>query len=631
MNEKELWTRIKSKIERGGAWLSWALALITAAGLFVLTEVCNYNTKLAQMSGKNILMNGAILFFVLLTVYVMTDRWWVSIGFCGILFTLLGIINIYSMLFRSTPISARDLFNARSAMNVLGSYDIAWNKRVGFAVCAGVGFCLLAFISFLAERKRKFTWKRWAVRLVCGAAAIGAFFWWGCLSPHAIKPANLSTLRYEEGYQVYGFMQVSVEIFQKAAYKVAKPAGYTWEQVAELEKRLAGQKRGQESDEGPDCLWKNGAKELNGQTPDIILIINESWYDLTLVADLTTDVEVMPYIHNMENTLQGYIVGPMISGGTNLSEYEALTGNSLQLMQGITPFNSLNMEGAMSMVSCLKEQGYETAVMHPETRSTYNRIIAYPAMGFDSYYFIDDFEEWDYWEQRTEYVTDASCFRNMLKVYDAMEDGPRFFYNLTTQNHGDYVHNNFQKSTVHVQEDLGEEWLGYRANEYLSCVNLTDQAFKELTEELAKRERPVLVCMLGDHGPAFLEDVAHRELAQEEMNMRLHSTPYVIWANYDLGETELPKFMGLPYVPSVLLKLSGAELTPYYQYMAEEMLPQVPVLTAYAQYGDKDGEFYVYGEESPYEELLNAYFYMEYNTLTGKGGQAEGLFHLEER
>lgn len=626
MNREQLWTRMK----RGRNWLPWLLALVTAAGLFVLTEICNYNTKLAQMSAKNILMNGAILFFVLLAVYIITDRWWISIGFCGILFSVLGIINIYSMLFRSTPISARDLWNARSAMNVLGSYEISWNKRTSFAVCAGVCFCLAAAVSFWAERRKKHALKRWFYQLCGGGVAIAAFFWWGCLSPHAIKPANLSTLRYEEGYQVYGFMQVSVEIFQKAAYKVAKPAGYTWDQVAELEKQLGGQEssgKGQASG-----FWKEGQTALGEQMPDIFLIINESWYDLSLVSDLTTDVEVMPYIRNMENTLQGYIVEPNISGGTNLTEYEALTGNSLQLMQGITPFNSLNMEGAVSLVSCLKEQGYETAVMHPETRSTYNRIIAYPAMGFDSYYFIDDFEEWDYWEQRTEYVTDASCFRNMLKVYDAMgEEGPRFFYNLTTQNHGDYVLNNFQKSTVHVQEDLGEEWLGYRANEYLSCVNLTDQAFQELIQELEGRERPVLVCMLGDHGPAFLSEVANKELSQAEMNMKLRSTPYVIWANYDLGETELPEFMGLPYVPSVLLKLSGAKLTPYYRYMAEEMLPQVPVLTAYAQYQDRDGVYYTYGEESPHTELLNNYFYMEYNTLTGKGGQAEGLFHLEER
>ncbi len=457
----------------------------------------------------------------------------------------------------------------------------------------------------------------------CGGGIITAFFWWGCFGPKALKPANISTLRYEEGYQVYGFMQVSVEGFQKAAYKVEKPEGYSLEQVEKLGEELGTGK-------------EQAVKYLGSAVPDIrqadiFLIINESWYDVSQVSDLTTDVEVMPVIKNMENTLQGYIVEPNISCGTNLSEYEALTGNSLQLMQGITPFNSLNMEGATSIVSCLKEQGYETAVLHPESRDTYNRILAYPAMGFDSYSFIDDFEEWDYWEQRTEYVTDESNFKNVLKVYEGMsEEAPRFFYNLTTQNHGDYVLNSYQKSTVHAQREFEDEWLGYRVNEYLSCVNLTDEAFGNLIQRLKEQERPVLVCMVGDHAPAFIESIADKEMSQEEMNMKLRSTPYVIWANYDLGEAKLPEYIGLPYIPSILLALAGAQQTPYYEYMANEMLPQVPVLTAYSQYRDKDGNYYTYGEESPYSELLQSYFYMEYNTVKSKNGRIDTLFHLSQ-
>lgn len=616
-----MWTRGREQIKKGTALRPWLLAVATAVVLFLVTEICNYNVKLSQMEKRNIFMNVAIIFCVLLTVYVLSDRWWISIGICGILFPVLGLINIYSIQFRNTPISARDLFNARSAMNVLGSYTITWSKRAALAVAVLLGLCAVALFCFKLERRKKHTWKHWGIQLLAGGVVIGAFFWWGCFAPNALKPANISTLRYEEGYQVYGFMQVSVEVFQKAAYKVEKPQGYSRGKVAVLEEKSG------DTAEGLGL----GKLASDISQADIFLIINESWYDLFLVSDMTTDVEVMPQIKNMENTIQGYIVEPHISSGTNLTEYEALTGNSLQLMQGITPFNSLHMEGATSIVSCLKEQGYETAVLHPESRDTYNRIVAYPAMGFDSYYFIDDFEKWEYWEQRTGYVTDESNFNNVLQVYNEMpDDSPRFFYNLTTQNHGAYALNSYWKSTVHVQEEFEDEWLGYEVNEYLSCVNLTDGAFANLIEKLKNQDRPVLVCMLGDHAPAFVESVADKELGPQEADMKLRSTPYVIWANYDLSGIDLPEFIGLPYIPAILVELAGARQIPYYDYMINEMLPQVPVLTAYSQYRDKDGNYYTYDEESPYEELLQSYFYMEYNTVKGKDGRSDTLFHLLE-
>lgn len=598
------------------AFLPWLLSIGTAILLFVETEICDYNSKLLQMEWKNIVMNVTILFCVLLVLYILFDRWWFAIGFAGILFSILSIINVYSIQFRGTPISARDLYNARSAMNVMGSYAVTLNKRVCLAFLIGIFLCLAAFLCFKIEKKKRHSWKRWAIQLALGIGVVITFFQVCCFGSHAVKPANISALRYEEGYQVYGFMQVSIEVFQKAAYKISKPDGYTAEAVEELASQISDEKK----------------NEASKQLPDIILIINESWYDLTQVSDLTTDVEVMPHIKNMEGVIRGYVVEPGISSGTNLSEYEALTGNSLQLMQGITPFNSLNMEGASSIVSCLNEQGYETAAFHSETRSTYNRIIAYPAMGFQQYYFIDDFQEWDYWEQRTEYVTDESNFKNLMKIYDGMsKDTPRFVYDLTTQNHGDYILNNYQKSTVHVNEEFEDEWLGYRINEYLSCVNLTDEAFWKLTEELKDQERPVLVCMLGDHAPAFVEDVADRDLTWEETNMRLRSTPYVIWANFDLKALDLPEYLGLPYIPSALLKLAGAELTPYYDYMVNELMPQIPVLTAYTHYQTADGKYYQYSEKTPYKEALNTYYYMEYNTVKGGSERVDELFFLPQK
>ncbi len=69
-------------------------------------------------------------------------------------------------------------------------------------------------------------------------------------------------------------------------------------------------------------------------------------------------------------------------------------------------------------------------------------------------------------------------------------------------------------------------------------------------------------------------------------------------------------------------------MSPYYTYMADELLPQVPVLTAYTHYRAADGSYYQYSEETPYKEALNTYHYMEYNTVKGGSECVDGLFHL---
>lgn len=80
-----------------------------------------------------------------------------------------------------------------------------------------------------------------------------------------------------------------------------------------------------------------------------------------------------------------------MGGGTNSSEYEMLSSNSLMLMPSITPFNWLNLHKANSLVSNLKDLGYATLAAHPYTNSNYRRDSAWLTLGFDETHFQDDF------------------------------------------------------------------------------------------------------------------------------------------------------------------------------------------------------------------------------------------------
>ena len=68
-----------------------------------------------------------------------------------------------------------------------------------------------------------------------------------------------------------------------------------------------------------------------GETPNLIVIMNESFADYTSIGkglDLSEDC--MPFIHSLtENTIKGTAYVSIFGGNTPNSEYEFLTGNTM--------------------------------------------------------------------------------------------------------------------------------------------------------------------------------------------------------------------------------------------------------------------------------------------------------------
>ena len=179
---------------------------------------------------------------------------------------------------------------------------------------------------------------------------------------------------------------------------VNKPEGYSLEKVENIN------------------IEENEQQRVN-QTPDVILILNETFYDLKMITDIETDHEYMSGIKSLDNSVHGYAVVPLPGGGTNCSEYEFLTSNSLQLMPGVTPFNVLDLKNANTVVSHMKNLGYRTLGAHGSGALSYSRNRAYPDIGFDRIYFMEDFENIEYYGERW-YATDLSLYKNMINWYD---------------------------------------------------------------------------------------------------------------------------------------------------------------------------------------------------------------------
>ena len=140
---------------------------------------------------------------------------------------------------------------------------------------------------------------------------------------------------------------------------------------------------------------------------------------------------------------------------------------------------------------------------------------------------------------------------------------------------------------------------------------MSDSAFKYLTDQLKEYNKKVIVCMVGDHSPSFAKDIVDQEYSSISSQL-LRSTPFVIWANFDIEDKDMGS-ISMNYLIPTLFETAKIPLSQYYQYMLN-LMEDVPVLMSHAYY-DKNMNEYLYDADSEYSKAVNNYFYMEYNNL----------------
>lgn len=614
-------------------WLRTVLPFLLA---IVAAFIARYQLELSDgvtpdyMAGQWPLyapLNAFTAFCLTLVLFAFIGRWSLATGISGGVFTLLAIVNYYTRDLHGTALMPQDILNIGTAAAVMGSYTLRITQTVItiVALLLPVLAIIVAqrFLAYGRGKPPKISWKRRLARWAGCFASIFVILYVGYFAPFAIKPKQTYGWAWQLTYYKYGYLAGTIESAGLLMNPIVEPDNYSDEAADEAAARADG--------------YTPAVETVSEQEyPDIVLILSESFYDFDLVTDLQTDVEVMSVTKNLENSIYGHTVSPQVGGGTNSSEYEMLTSNSLMLMPSITPFNWLNLYGADSIVSYLEDLGYSTMAAHPYTNLNYRRNSAWLALGFDQVYFEDSFPTKEYYGNRP-YQTDSATYKDLEAMYESMpEDQPRFTFLVSIQSHGDYDMNDPELDLVHAATDYGE--YDEVMDEYLSCMYLTDQAFGELTDYFTQvyeeTGRKVIVAMAGDHAPSFVDHVADKTIASEnDLQILERSTPFIIWANYPLknaGETNendpLNRMDLCMFAPAVA-EQAGLPLTDYYEYLLA-MQDDVTVMTAGNDYMDANGVTHVYGENETNDDWVHGYFALEYNNIGTHAKKNDSLFKL---
>ncbi|MBQ8549833.1 MAG: sulfatase-like hydrolase/transferase [Clostridia bacterium] len=619
--------------------VSTVIFFLSPIVIMTMTEALN-NIFVYDMTYIGFVSNYVIILIFLLVVYFFSGSYRMPLWIISPFLFVLATANFYVKSFRGTPFIPMDLASTGTAMNVSNEYTFTLSHQVWAAAL------LLIFLIVLAVKLRspalnlrsKIVSR--ALAIVFSMTIVLTFYLTDFFVDMGIKPDFWNQTR---GYKRHGFV---CSFFVNTKYLfVTTPDGYDADIAEQTIKEMAYQ-------------YDKEAEKTETKTPNIICIMNESLSDLSVLGDLETNIEYMPYLNSLKkNTIKGNLFVPVIGAGTSNSEFEFLTGNTTAFLPaGSNSYMLYIKERAASLVSTLNAQNYNSFAFHPYYASGWNRVNVYNAFGFSQFKSLGNLIDLSIMEEYQEtnsikklqemvdekypnsnmllraYISDSYNYKVLIEDYENRDESkPYFVFNVTMQNHGGYKRkaDNFAENVwaTNVSKDYT------KANQYLSLVKYSDDAFKELIEYFSSVDEPVIICMFGDHQPSieesFVEELLGKKISQlsTEENQKRYTTPFWIWANYDIEEKEI-EYMSANYLSSYLLEVAGLELSDYNKFLLQ-MYKTLPVINT-AGYVDNEGNFYSWNDSSKYDELIKKYKYVQHNNMFDNADKLESLFYLGE-
>jgi phosphoglycerol transferase MdoB-like AlkP superfamily enzyme len=369
---------------------------------------------------------------------------------------------------------------------------------------------------------------------------------------------------------------------------------------------------------------------LSDDYPNIIVIMNESFADLSVLGDFDTSEEVLPFLNSLtENTIKGYLYSSVYGGNTANSEYEFLTGSSISYFsERVVPFQLYMNESRPSIVSQLEQLGYETTFMHPYKAYSWNRPTVYTALGMDSMYYEEDMTDL---EILRGYATDSSQNDYLIQYLNEKNDSPSFIFDVTVQNHGGYTESadDLDKITI-----TGYEGIYPETENYLALIHESDKALQELIEYLETYDEPTVVLFYGDHQPSI--ETGFVELAEGksksdftlEDRQKMYKVPFFLWANFDIEEKTVDN-MSINYLSTFLCEELGLPMTGFQKYLSD-LYKELPVINSVGIIDNNNLYTAKTSLSGDIKNKFDIYNSLIYNYMFDKDGRITEFFALQE-
>lgn len=600
--------------------LKMFLFFLTPLLMEVAVELLNGNMLWDIDMAGNTFMNYLINLILYAIVWVLCGNGQWSLKTVTVVLEVFGIVNFYVKQFKGSPLLPWDIGSIKTAGAVAGSYTYDIGCEILFSLC----ICLFIwkYARFLTKN-RKSAFHRTSRAITALSLSILIFVYYGTDIISKAFGATPDFFNQTRGYEAKGAI---AEFFVNTRYMhLGSPEGYDGNTIKKDVESYTDSNSGNILETADNTKTET----VHVKQPNIIVIMNESYSDLSVIGDFDTNQDYMPYVNslrNEKNVIEGNCYVSTIGTGTSNTEYEFLTGNTM----GFLPYGSNAYQlyvdhETESLVSTLKNQNYSVQALHPYYKDDWNRPAVYEDFGFDSFVAYED-KGW--WDKLRRYVSDECDFNTIEEMYENRDTSkPFFMFNITMQNHSSYDQTDAGFEQEIRLENMKQDYP--LTEQYLSLIKKTDEAFEDLIQYFNNVNEPTIILMFGDHQPfienSFYEEVMGKTLNElsDEENQKRYITRFVMWANYDIPEGWIDT-ISANYLSVLLAQCSDIKMTPYMNFL-NTLYTQVPVVTALGC-KDVDGHYFKLEDENPYKDILSVYRNAAYNLLREDDHRIDELF-----
>lgn len=502
-------------------------------------------------------------------------RHWPAVLILGIIAYGAGTVTYFKLEMRGEPLLPWDFQQLGDFMGVADNVKLSVQPHMIvvaliFLLCLGLSIIMPAPYRGM---KRRGLIVRLILAIVGAVMSLGIFF--GiymskevCASFHIYEDMWMQD-RYYRNYSIVTGFLTNLRVMQFEA-----PENYSQEAVYErldqVEKDLSNEPLYEDS-------YAAEHEKDAVQTPNIIYVMNESFWDVSRLEGIAFDRDLTPNLKRLaQQGASGYVYSPSFGGGTCDVEFEVLTGFSLEhLPAGSKPYQQYVTDATPSVAQFLKGQGYSTVAIHGYYERMWSRNTAYPRLGLDDFISIEDMSDPD---KRRGFVSDMEMTQQIIEQYESRkENGPVFIHAVTMQNHTTYDESKYpQDELVNVLEHpgLSEKTLS-PLRDFATGVYEADAALGALTDYFSQVEEPTIIVFWGDHfnpfgdGYEIYEKTGYIEKG-DTSSPALHQTDLLIWSNYSDTHTDLGTIAAYEVSP-VMAELYGLERPIYFDYLLHQM------------------------------------------------------------
>lgn len=587
----------------------WTVLLYVGSAIFttIMMQYLLLDTELFQkLSDRKWAWNILCVLAVYLFVLFVTSKVNLSAIISHCFFMVLGFVNYFVYLFRENEFIFADLRSIGTGLSVAGNYELELHSRGWHVIIASVIYVLLVRWIPLTFKKAFY------VRLLSGLSAVLT-----CI----VVAANVYNINTETWEQKGSYLNGYVLNFVLSARDsfVSAPEEYSVELIEELEEQYGNTK-------------ENVIGDSLEKSPTIIVVMSESYADLSVIGEVNTNEPLTPFYDSLEeNVVKGYALSSVFGAKTPNSEWEFMTGGSMAFLpSGSVVYQQYISDTPTSIVSTLQNEDYTCVAMHPYYETGWSRNLIYPTLGFDEMYFMDDFDQT---QLIREYISDEELYRNIIERYEARGVNENLFImSISMQNHGGYTttYENFEEKYYKTGRSYTD------ANQYFSLLRESDEALEYLITYFSQVDDPVEIVFFGDHQPSLnsnfyeiLNGKGLSGLTLEELEA-LYTVPFFIWTNYDTPE-ETVEITSLNFLSTMALERAGIDLLAYNQFMSE-LMEVIPAINTRGYYSLSEGK-YLHLEDATGEEAewISTYQSLQYNGLFDSRNTSEIFYpYFEE-